>query len=313
MRAVTVDGGRLMVAERPDPEPGAGELLVRVRAAGINAADLHQVKGRYPAPPGSPADICGLELAGEVAATGTGVLRFEPGDRVMAVVGGGGQAELAVVHERVAIPVPDGLGWPEAGGFPEVVTTAHDALFTQAGLALEDRLLVHGAAGGVGTAAVQLGAAAGARVVASVRDPAHHQAVAELGAAVVADPGQAFDHGPFDVILELVGAPNFPANLDALATLGRLLIIGVGAGAKVELDLRTLMARRARVLASSLRSRPLEQKADAARRVEHQALPLLADGRLRIPVAATFPLEQAQEAYDRFAAGGKLGKLVLTT
>jgi NADPH:quinone reductase-like Zn-dependent oxidoreductase len=194
-----------------------------------------------------------------------------------------------------------------------VVITAHDALFTQCGLGLGDRLLVHGAAGGVGTAAVQLAAAAGARVVASVRDPSHHRAVAGLGAAVVAEPGQAFEHGPFDVILELVGAPNFPANLDALASGGRLLVIGVGAGATVELDLRKLMARRARVLASNLRTRPLEEKADAARRVEHQALPLVADGRLRVPVGATFGLERAQEAYDRFTAGGKLGKLVLTT
>ena len=313
MRAVTISDGRLVVAERPDPEPGKGELLVRVAAAGLNGADLHQVMGRYPAPPGSPADIPGLELAGEVAAVGPDVQRFEPGDRVMAVVGGGGQAELAVVHERLAIPVPDGLGWPEAGGFPEVVTTAHDALITQCGLGMGDRLLVHGAAGGVGTVAVQLGAAAGARVVASVRNPDHHRAVTDLGATVVAEPGQLFGHGPYDVILELVGAPNFPADVDALATGGRLMIVGVGAGATVELDLRQLMTRRARLLGTSLRYRPLEQKADAARRVEHQVLPLLADGRLRIPVAATFPLEAAPEAYDRFAAGGKLGKLVLIT
>jgi NADPH:quinone reductase len=305
MRAVTIDGGRLVVAERPDPEPGRGELLVRVAAAGLNGADLHQLRGGYPAPPGSPADIPGLDLAGEVAVTGPGVQRFRPGDRVMAVVGGGGQAELAVVHERTAIPVP--------GGFPEVVTTAHDALFTQCGLGLGDRLLVHGAAGGVGTAAVQLAAAAGARVVASVRNPDLHRAVAELGADVVAEPAQAFAEGPFDVILELVGAPNFPANLDALATGGRLMVIGVGAGATVELDLRKLMGRRSRMLASNLRSRPLEEKADAARRVEHQALPLLADGRLRVPVTATFPLAEAQAAYDRFTAGGKLGKLVLVT
>jgi NADPH:quinone reductase len=313
VRAVTIEDGRLVVAERPDPEPGRGELLVRVAAAGLNGADMLQVRGGYPAPPGSPADIPGLELAGEVAAVGPGVHRFRPGDRVMAVVGGGGQAELAVVHERTAIPVPDGLGWPQAGGFPEVVTTAHDALFTQCGLGLGDRLLVTGAAGGVGTAAVQLAAAAGARVVASVRNPDHHRAVAELGAAVVADPGQAFDHGPFDVVLELVGAPSFPANLDGLATGGRLMVIGVGAGAVVEVDLRTLMGRRSRVLGSNLRSRPLEQKADAARRVEHQVLPLLADGRLTVPVAATFPLADAQAAYDRFRAGGKLGKLVLVT
>jgi NADPH:quinone reductase len=311
VRAVTIQDGRLVPAERPDPEPGRGELLVRVAAAGLNGADLLQLRGGYPAPPGSPADIPGLELAGEVAAVGPDVRRFAPGDRVMAVVGGGGQAELAVVHERVALPVPDGLGWAEAGGFPEVATTAHDALFTQCGLGLGDRLLVHGAAGGVGTAAVQLGAAAGARVVAGVRNRDHHRAVAALGAEVVAEPGQAFEHGPFDVILELVGAPNFPANLDALATGGRLMVIGVGAGATVELDLRRLMARRARLLASTLRSRPLEQKADAARRVEHQVLPLLTAGRFRVPVAATFPLDQAQAAYDRFAAGAKLGKLVL--
>jgi NADPH:quinone reductase len=312
MRAVTIQDGRLVLAERPDPGPGRGELLVRVKAAGLNGADPLQVGGRYPVPPGSPADIPGLELAGEVAAVGPDVFRFSPGDRVMAVVGGGAQAELAVVHERLAMPVPDGLGWPEAGGLPEAVTTAHDALFTQCGLAVGDRLLVSGAAGGVGTAAVQLGAAAGAEVVASVRNPAHHQAVATLGAAVVAEPGEVFGHGPFDVVLELVGAPNVAADLDALATGGRLMIIGLGAGSRVELDLRTLMARRARLLGSTLRPRPLEQKAEAARRVEHQALPLLAAGRLRVPVAASFPLEQAQAAYDRFAAGGKLGKLVLT-
>jgi NADPH:quinone reductase len=313
VRAVTISDGRLVVAEHPDPEPGRGELLVRVAAAGLNGADLQQVKGGYPAPPGSPADIPGLELAGEVAAVGPGVLRFAPGDRVMALVGGGGQAELAVVHERVAIPVPDGLGWPEAGGFPEVVTTAHDALFRQCGLGLGDRLLVSGAAGGVGTAAVQLGAAAGAEVVASVRDPGLRRAVADLGAAVVAEPAKAFDHGPFDVVLELVGAPNVPADLEALATGGRLMVIGLGAGSRVEVDLRQLMARRSRVLGSNLRLRPLELKADAARRVEHHVLPLLGDGRLRVPVAATFPLDRAQQAYDRFTAGGKLGKLVLVT
>jgi NADPH2:quinone reductase len=311
VRAVTIQDGRLVVAEHPDPAPGRGELLVRVAAAGLNGADLLQAGGGYPAPPGSPADIPGLELAGAVTAVGPDVHRFQPGDRVMAVVGGGGQAELAVVHERVAMPAPDGLAWAEAGGFPEVFTTAHDALFTQCGLGIGDRLLVHGAAGGVGTAAVQLAAAVGARVVATVRNPDHHRAVAELGAHAVVDPDQAAGHGPFDVVLELVGAPNFAANLDALATGGRLMIIGVGAGAVVELDLHRLMTKRARLLASTLRSRPLEQKADAARRVEHHVLPLLAAGRLRVPVAATFPLGQAQEAYDRFAAGGKLGKLIL--
>jgi NADPH:quinone reductase len=314
VRAVTIEDGRLVVAERPDPVPGRGELLVRVAAAGVNGADLLQVRGGYPAPPGSPADIPGLELAGEVAGVGPGADRFRVGDRVMTLVGGGGQAELAVVHERIAMPVPPRLGWAEAGGFPEVFITAHDALFTQCGVGLGDRVLVSGAAGGVGTAAVQLAAAAGARVVASVRDRRHHAAVAELGAERVVEPGEDWGRaGPFDVILELVGAPNLPADLEALAVGGRIMVIGLGAGATVELDLGQLMRRRGRLLGSTLRSRPLEQKADAARRVEARALPLLAAGRLRVPVDATFALERAADAYERFATGGKLGKLVLLT
>jgi NADPH2:quinone reductase len=314
VRAVTIQDGRLVVADRPDPEPGSDELLVRVAAAGVNGADLFQLAGHYPAPPGSPADIPGLELAGEVMAVGPAVRRFRPGDRVMSLVGGGGQAELAVVHERVAMPVPEQLDWPQAGGFAEVVTTAHDALFTQCGLGLGDRLLVQGAAGGVGTVAVQLAAAAGARVVASVRNRDHHAAVAALGAERVVEPTDDWGRaGPFDVVLELVGAPNLPADLEALATGGRVMVIGVPAGARAEVDLRRLMAARGRVLASNLRPRSLEEKADAARRVEAQALPLVAAGRLRVPVEATFPLEDARAAYDRFAAGRKLGKVVLVT
>src|SRR5207244_7738048 len=155
MRAATIRDGEVRTEEHPDPKPGAGQVLVRVRAAGLNGADMLQRRGLYPAPPGAPADIPGLELAGEVAALGPGASRFDEGDRVMAIVGGGGQAELAVVHERAAMPVPAALDWPLAGGFPEVFVTAHDAVFTQAGLGPGERLLVHGAAGGVGTAAVQ--------------------------------------------------------------------------------------------------------------------------------------------------------------
>ncbi len=311
MRAVTIEDGRLAIREHADPVPSGGELLVRVRAAGLNGADLWQVRGHYPAPPGSPQDIPGLELAGEVAAVGPGVTRFRQGDQVMGLVGGGGQAELAIVHERVAMPVPDGVAWGAAGGFPEAFTTAHDALFTQCGLGLGDRVLVHGAAGGVGTAAVQLAAAAGARVVTSVRNPDHHRAVGFLGADQVVLPDAVEATGPFDIILELVGAPNFPTNLELLATGGRIMVIGTGAGPAIELDLRLLLARRARLLGSTLRSRPLEQKAEAARRVEAQVLPGLASGQLRVPVAATYPLKAAQTAYDHFAAGGKLGKIVL--
>lgn len=312
MLAATIVDRRIEVREHPDPAPGTGELLVDVRAAGLNGADQMQVRGGYPAPPGSPADIPGLELAGVVAAAGAGVTRFAEGDRVMAIVGGGGQAERAVVHERVAMPVPDGVSWPEAGGFAEAFLTAHDALFGQCRLLMGERLLVHGAAGGVGTAAVQLGAAAGASVVATVRNPELADAVAALGADVVAPDGFA-SRGPFDVVLELVGAPNMAANVDALATGGRIAVIGVTGGATVELNLLSLMARRARIHGSTLRSRPLEEKAMVARRAEREVLPLLADHRLTVPIAATFALTDAAAAYQRFAAGSKLGKIVLLT
>ena len=243
MRAATIRDGGIAVQEHPDPAPQAGEVLVRVRAAGLNGADMLQLKGGYPAPPGAPPDIPGLELAGEVVATGDGAERFEPGDRVMAVVAGGGQAELAVVHERAAMPVPDELDWTAAGGVPEVFTTAHDALFTQAGLTVGERLLVHGAAGGVGTAAVQLGTMAGARVTATVRNEAARERIAALGVLAL-EPEGFEESGPFDVILELVGAPNMPGNLKALAVQGRICVIGVGAGAKVELNLVALMGKR---------------------------------------------------------------------
>ncbi len=312
MRAATITDGTISVVEQPDPEPaGRGEVLVRVRAAGLNGADMMQLRGRYPAPPGSPKDIPGLELAGEVARLGPGATRFSTGDRVMAIVGGGGQAELAVVHERQLMPVPESLDWPAAGGLPEVFTTAHDALFKQGHLTLGERVLIHGAAGGVGTAAIQLAAAAGARVTATVRNEALREQVAALGADVIAPEG--FDeHGPFDVILELVGAPNLSGNVKALQTGGRICVIGIGAGAKAELNLAALMAKRGQLRASMLRARPLEEKAIAARLLERHVLPLLESGRLRVLVAETFPLERSPDAYERFAAGGKCGKIVLT-
>jgi len=311
MRAVTIQDGKLAVEERPDPEPGKGELLVRVRGAGLNGADMLQRKGAYPAPPGSPEDIPGLELAGEVAALGPGATRFEEGDRVMAIVGGGGQAELAVVHERAAMPVPGGLDWPQAGGLPEVFVTAHDALFTQAGLRAGEHLLVHGAAGGVGTAAVQLGRTAGARVTATVRREELRAKVQELGARAI-DPEGFEDEGPYDVVLELVGASNLAGNLGALAPGGRISIIGVGGtGPKTEINLLMVMQKRARIHGSTLRARPLEQKAAAMRLVEKEVLPNFENGTLSVPVAETFPLDRAEDAYERFEGGGKLGKLVL--
>ena len=310
MRAATIRDGEIAAQDQPDPSPQAGELLVRVHAAGLNGADMLQVQGRYPPPPGAPADIPGLEIAGEVVETGDGVTRFEPGDRVMAVVAGGGQAELCVVHERLAMPVPDELDWAAAGGVPEVFTTAHDALFTQAGLSVGERLLVHGAAGGVGMAAVQLGTMAGARVTATVRNEHCREQVAALGVNALA-PDEFVAAGPYDVILELVGAPNFPGNLEALAERGRIAVIGVGAGPNIELNLHALMGKRARMHGSVLRARSLEDKAQAARAVERCVLPGFTSGDLSVPVTAAFPLDDAAAAYDRFKQGGKLGKIVL--
>jgi NADPH2:quinone reductase len=312
VHAVTIVDGALAWREHPDPEPGTGELLVAVRAAGVCRGDLMQRQGVYPPPPGTaPPDRPGLELAGEVVATGPGTRRFAPGDRVMAVVTGAGQGELAVVPELVAMPVPDGVSWAQAGGFPENYTTAHDALFTQCGLAMGERLCVHGAAGGVGTAAVELGVATGATVVATVRNEASRKGVEALGATVVA-PGDFGDHGPFDVVLELVGGPNMAANLRALARGGRISVIGAGAGLSAELSLVDLMGKHGRIHGSLLRPRPLEEKAAAARRVERHVLPLLAAGAVTVPIAATFPMAEATAAYELFAAGGKLGKIVLT-
>jgi putative PIG3 family NAD(P)H quinone oxidoreductase len=311
MRAVTIREQEIVIEEHPDPVPGTGEVLVRVHAAGLNGADMMQRRGLYPAPPGSPQDIPGLELAGEVAALGSGATRFAEGERVMAVVGGGAQAELAVVHERQLMGVPESLDGVAAGGLPEVFTTAHDAIFVQAGLRPGEHLLVHGGAGGVGVAAIQLARAAGARVSATVRREELREQVSALGAAAIA-PEEFARHGPFDVVLELVGAPNMPENLNALATGGRIAVIGVSAGAKTELNLLALMGKRARIHGSTLRARPLEEKAISARLLEREVLPLFDAGALRVPIAATYPLDEAAAAYERFAAGGKLGKIVLT-
>jgi NADPH2:quinone reductase len=294
MRAAVIDDGRLRIEERPDPEPCDGEVLIRVRAAGINGADLAQRAGRYPAPPGAPADIPGLECAGEVVSTG---------GRVMALLGGGGQAELAVVDARHTLPVPEGVDWPPAGGFMEVFATAHDALFTQAELQKGERLLVNGAAGGVGTAAVQLGVAVGADVTGATRSNAER--VRELGASTDAE-------GEYDVILELVGGENLRTDLERLAVKGRLAVIGTGAGRTAEVDFGRLMGQRGRIHGSHLRGRTGDEKAEVIALLRREVLPLLAEGRIHVPVHATYPLDAAQQAYEAFAVPGKFGKLVLT-
>ena len=291
MRAATIHDGRIVIEERPDPVPGEGEILIRVRAAGINGADLGQRAGWYAPPPGV-TDIPGLECAGET----------ENGERVMALLPGGGHAELVAVHHTHVMRVPDTIGWEQAGGFPEAFATAHDALFTQAQLHPDERLLVHGAAGGVGVAGVQLGVRVGADVTASARH--HLEELRAFGASTEED-------GLYDVILELVGGPNLATNLEQLAPKGRIAVIGLGAGRLAEIDFGMLLGKRGRIHGSHLRNRTREEKEDVIRRLEGHALRLLADGELTVPVEETFPLEQAQEAYERFAAGGKFGKIVI--
>jgi len=229
----------------------------------------------------------------------------------MAIVGGGAQAELCVVHERQLMPVPSALDWPQAGGLPETFTTAHDALFTQADLQLGERVLISGAAGGVGTAAIQLAAAAGAHVTASVRDESRRKEVAALGADVVCSPAESEALGPYDVLLELVGAPNLDANFAALASRARVVVIGVSAGFRSELNLLSLMGSRASICGSTLRARPLEEKAATARALEKNVLAGFENGSFAVPIYETFPLDQAAAAYESFASGGKLGKIVL--
>ena len=313
MRVAEIKDKAIGPGEREQPVPGHGQALIRVHAAGVNGADPVQVAGFYPPPAeaGVAADIPGMELAGELVESRAPVPRFEPGARVMAIVAGAAQAEYAVIDERQLMPVPDALDWTQAGGFPEVFATAYDALVGQANLRSGQRLLVNGAGGGVGSAAVQLGRVLGADVTASVRNEANRAAVEELGAHRALAPDEAYEHGPFDVVLELVGAPNLVPSVKALAAWGTIVVIGVSAGHEGTLDLRRLMTKRGTVRASTLRYRAPEEKAVLTRELEASVLPLVADGRLEVPVHAEFPLAEVAAAYERFSAGGHVGKIVL--
>ena len=309
MIAVTYTGAGgpevVSVVERPDPEPGSNDVVIRATHAGLNPADLAQRAGRYPAPAGSPQDIPGLEVSGEVIACGAAVTAWKEGDRVFGIVGGGGLADTVCAHERHVARVPDSLGDRDAAAVPEAFITAHDAVFTRAGLLMGETLLVNGATGGVGTAGIQLGVAIGARVLANARS--HHDRLAELGA----EPVSLDDATGVDVVLELVGARNLGGSLDALAPLGRVIVVGTGTGAETDISLRVLMGKRASVMGTMLRARPLEQKAAAVQAFAHQVVPLLATGRVRPLVDRVFPAGEAVAAFDHLAAPGKLGKVLL--
>jgi NADPH:quinone reductase-like Zn-dependent oxidoreductase len=308
-------GGNEVVGleKRPDPVPGPEDVVVAVRFAGLNPADALQRAGRYPAPAGSPQDVPGLEVAGIVAACGGRVTAWQAGDRVFGLVGGGGLADRVLVHERCVAAVPPALGEDEAAAVPEAFITAHDAVSSQAALRPGETLLVHGAAGGVGSAAVQIGVFLGASVVGVARGEAARAAVAELGAEAVPDEGfvEALGGRKADVVLELVGAPHFPANLEVLAPKGRIVVVGVGAGHEIALPLLVLMQKRASIRGTVLRARPLEEKGTAVRAFEREVVPGLADGRMRALIDSVFPSEQVTKAFDRLEASGKVGKVLL--
>ena len=314
MRAIVLDGEELRLEKRADPVPGSSEVLVSARYAALNPADLAQRAGRYPAPPGAPQDVPGLEVCGRVVGCGDAVLGWSVGDRVFGLVGGGGLADRVAVHERHVVAVPERLDELEAAAVPEAFLTAYDAIVDQAGLGSGDVLLVNGANGGVGTAAVQIGRHAGARVIASARSEDARARLAELGAEAVA-PGDVRERlqsvGGADVILELVGAPNFSLDLEVLATKGRLLVVGSGGGEQAEVSLRAVSSRRARIIGTVLRARPLEEKAAAVQAFGRHLLPALADGRLRGVVDRVFPVEQVETAFDYMAQPGKFGKVLL--
>ena len=330
MKAIRIrepgDPGVLELADVPDPAPAAGEVVVRVRAAGVNRADLLQRMGRYPAPPGAPADIPGLEVAGTVETLGPGAAGagFGVGDRVMAIVGGGGYAECVAVPATHLLPIPAGLSFVDGAAIPEAFLTAFDALFARGRLEAGGRVLVHSAGGGVGTAAIQLARAAGAARVIGTASAPKLEAIRERGLPL--DVGVDYRAGDFaprvleatdgagaDVILDTVGAPYWESNLAALAELGTLVLVGVLGGARVEADLRALMRKRATVVGTMLRSRSADEKARLAASFRDRFLARFdADPpELRPVLDRALPLEEAAEAHRLLESDRTFGKLVL--
>jgi len=317
--AITKPGGPevLAVVDRPLPEPARGEVRVRVRATAVNRADLLQRMGAYPAPPDAPADIPGLELAGEVDALGPGVERLAVGDRVFGLAGGGAYAEAIVCHERALAKIPDGLSFEEAAAIPEAFITAHDAIVGQAQLAGGETLLVHAVGSGVGTAAVQLARALGAFTIGTVRTPDKLERAKALGmdAGVVAEGGKFADAvkriAEPAVVLELVGGAYLDEDLRCVQPRGRIVLVGLMAGARTELDLGLVLRKRVRLTGTVLRSRPLEEKIAAMRVFEAQVVPLLARGKLAPVIDTVMPLADAGAAHARMASNAGFGKIVL--
>ncbi len=321
MRAVVIpefgEPDVLRLATVPDPRPGARELVVRVQVSGVNRADVLQRRGLYPSPPGA-SEVPGLEFAGVVEEVGGAVSRWRPGDRVMGIVAGGGYAERVVVDERVAVAIPGGMDMTAAGAIPEVYMTAYDAVFRQAGLERGETLLIHAVGSGVGVAALQLARRAGAHVIGTSRTPSKLERAAAMGLGLGVPGGDAWDDAVrdatggrgADVILDLVGAPYLARNQAAVAVGGRHVVVGVPGGSRAELDLRLLMARRARLLGTVLRARSVEEKADLARDFTETVMPGFVDGTLEPAIDRVFSPAQAADAHRRMEANENFGKIV---
>ncbi|HYD42467.1 MAG TPA: NAD(P)H-quinone oxidoreductase [Anaeromyxobacter sp.] len=326
MKAVVFEGKGgpeiIHVRELPDPVPARGEVLVRVRAAALNRADLLQRRGLYPPPAGLRADVPGLELAGEVAAVGEGVTAWRAGDRVMAIAAGEAQAELCVVHERMLLPIPAGLSFTDAAALPEAGITAHDALFTLGGLRPGMPVLVHAVGSGVATMALQLARAAGATVIGTSRTAAKLERARALGLdhgiLVQGDPPRFAEEvraktngAGTPLVLEFVGAPYLSEDLAALAGGGRVVVIGTMGGAKAQVDLGLALRARATIVGTVLRPRPLEEKIAATRAFARDVLPLVEAGRVKPVVDVVVPLAHVREAHERMERNETFGKLVL--
>lgn len=322
MKAIDIEGGSgpaeaLRLIDMAKPVAGPGQIRIRVRAAGINRPDILQRRGLYPAPPGAPAGL-GLEVAGDVEQVSDGVTRWKTGDRVCALLGGGGYAEYAVVDARHALPVPEGMDFVQAAALPETVCTVFANVFEAGELTSGKTLLVHGATSGIGVTAIQMAKAAGARVVATSRGQSKTQAAHNLGADLSLDANvdhlrdRISDFGGVDVVLDMVGADYAALNLEALKPFGHWVVIATLSGARAEIDLSKVMMKRLTLTGSTLRSRPAEEKARLIAAVEATAWPWIVSGQVRPPVEATYDLADAAAAHLRLEAGDHIGKIVLT-
>jgi NADPH2:quinone reductase len=319
---ITRPGGPevLEMQERPKPEPGVGQIRVRVRASALNRADLMQREGNYPVPPGVPADISGMEYVGEVDALGPMATLWKAGDRVMGIIGGAGHAEFLCVHEREAMPVPGSMSWDEAAAIPEAFLTAHDALFNRLDLKSGETLLVHAVGSGVGTAALQIARVAGARVIGTARSADKLERAKKLGLDVAIDasrgdwPAQveaAIGKERVHAVVDLVGGNYLDGNMRVLTVLGRLVVVGLTAGATTPFNMGTLLRKRLTIVGTVLRARQLEEKIALARDFAERGVPMFETGKLRPVVDRVFSFSEIRAAHELMASNKTFGKIVL--